>query len=153
TADWNGGQVVVHRLPNGPGKAVLDGGNDGRVFPTGHLVSILRGALFAVAFNSDRLEKFGGPVRSVEGFPKTGAGATQFSFSDNGSLVYIPGPAGNAGGLDSMVLALVERDSVVKRLNIPPGTYQTPRISRDGKRVAYGTDGGEGADIWVYELS
>ena len=38
-------------------------------------------------------------------------------------------------------------------LKLPPGSYQSPRISPDGTRLAFGADDGKEADIWVYDLS
>jgi Tol biopolymer transport system component len=35
---------------------------------------------------------------------------------------------------------------------MPTGSYESPRISPDGKRVLFGTDDGRDAHIWVYDL-
>jgi serine/threonine protein kinase len=51
-------------------------------------------------------------------------------------------------------LALVDRkDDVAPLKNLPPGSYSVPRVSRDGKRVAYQIDDGKESSIWIYELS
>jgi Tol biopolymer transport system component len=65
--------------------------------------------------------------------------------------VFIPGPVStSAAGLD---LAMADRKGSVEPLKLPPGTYQFPRISPDGKQVAYETDEGREAAVWIYVLS
>jgi serine/threonine-protein kinase len=80
----------------------------------------------------------------------TTTGSAYYSFSDTGSLAYVPGPT-SIMSLKSV--ALIDRDGGAKALGLPPGEYGFPRVSPDGKRVAYGTDNGKQADIWVYEIS
>ena len=58
--------LVVQRLPTGPRKAVLRGGSQGRYLPSGHLVYMHDGTLFAVPFDLDRLEVTGQPVPALE---------------------------------------------------------------------------------------
>jgi serine/threonine-protein kinase len=152
TAPWDKAQIIVQTLKSGARKVVLEGGSDGRYLPTGHLVYALSGVLYAVPFDLKRLETTGGPVGIVEGIRKGNAGAAQVAFSGTGSLIYIPGPV-SAGGSGQSVLALVDRKGDIEPLKIPSGAYSVPRVSRDGKRVAYQVDDGKEASIWIYELS
>ncbi len=152
TAPWDKAQIVVQTLKSGSRKVVLEGGSDARYLPTGHLVYALSGVLFAVPFNLKRLETAGGPVGIVEGVARGTAGAAQFAFSSTGSLIYIPGPVASSGAGQS-VLGLVDRNGGVEPLKVPPGAYAFPRVSRDGKRVAYQVDDGKDSSIWIYELS
>src|SRR4029077_3905467 len=39
------------------------------------------------------------------------------------------------------------------RLAVPPGSYVHVRASRDGGRLAIGTDDGKEANVWIYELA
>jgi len=48
---------------------------------------------------------------------------------------------------------LFDRKGGSELLKIQPGAYQTPRMSPDGKRIAFGSDDGKEASIWIYELS
>src|SRR5262249_20225747 len=41
----------------------------------------------------------------------------------------------------------------VKPLRLPAGSYAYPRVSPDGKRIAFGTDDGKEAIIWIYDLA
>ena len=150
---WDEGHIVAASLESGERKVLWDGGSDARYVPTGHLVYALADDLFAVPFDVDRLEVTGGAVSTVEGVQRSRTGSTgtaQYAVSDDGSLVYVfrgvVGPAPNT-------LALVDRNGVVDRLNVPPNFYTHPRLSPDGNRLAVEARSDEGSDIWVYDLS
>ena len=144
--------TVVQTLKSGNRKTVLPGGSDVRYLPTGHLVYAQSGILFAVPFDARRLEVTGSPVPIVEGVARTSRGETaNYAYSRTGSLIYTPGPADVGGGRS--VLGLVDRDAGITPLKVPPGSYGFPRVSRDGKRVAYQIDEGKDASVWIYELS
>ena len=94
TTRWDQAQIVVQSLATGERTVVLSGGSDARYVPTGHLVYALRDALFAVAFDADRLEVQGRPVSVVEGVRRSTAGNTataNYGVSDQGTLVYAAG--------------------------------------------------------------
>ena len=132
-------------------QGVLEGGADARYLPTGHLVYALNGVLFAVPFigkAGDNRRAGGNCGRHRAGRHRRGA----VRLFDTGSLIYIPGPV-SATGTGQNVLGLVDRKGEVEALKVPPGAYAFPRISRDGKRVAYQVDDGKEASIWIYELS
>jgi Tol biopolymer transport system component len=73
----------------------------------------------------------------------------QFAVSVSGSLVYVPGPPVSAL---RQTLVLTDSKGDVTPLKLPPGTYQFPRVSPNGKQIVYGTDDGKEANIWVYDL-
>jgi serine/threonine-protein kinase len=149
---WDKAQIVVQTLKSGARKILIEGGSAARYVPTGHIVYALGGSLFAVPFDLRRLEATGVPVPVVEGVmrsPQTGV--AQFTFSSSGSLTYIPGPASASSAQSS--LALVDRKGRVESLKLPSVGYTYPRVSRDGKRVAYATEDGKEAIVWVYDLS
>jgi len=152
---WDKAQVVVQSLKSGERKTLVNGGTDARYVPTGHIVYAVGGTLFALPFDAKRLEVAGGPVPIVEGVQRAvgiaSAGSVQFSFSDTGSLVYIPGPAGALGAERALVLA--DRKGSSEILKLPTGAYGHPRISPDGKRVAFDTDDGKEAIVWIYDLA
>jgi serine/threonine-protein kinase len=141
-------------LRSGERKTLIEGGSDARYLPTGHLVYALGGTLFAVPFDLRRLEVTGGPVPIVEGVKRgitRAGGIAQFSVSSTGSLVYIPGPTATSNALRAFMLA--DRAGATEPLKLPPGAYVYPRVSPDGTRLAFGTDDGKEANIWIYELS
>ena len=131
-------QVAIQSIKSGMRKTIIETGAGPRYVSTGHIIYAVGGNLLAIPFDLKKLEVTGGPVAVVEGVRRLGGGgatAAQFSVSDTGTLVYVPGPAtpdvsrGNA-------LALVERDGTAKPLGLPPGVYAVPRVSPDGKRIA-----------------
>ena len=107
---WDKGHIVVQSLRSGERKTLIEGGSDARYLPTGHLVYALGGVLFAVPFDLTRLEVKGGPIPIVEGVRRAigaATGAAQFSFSDTGSLTYVPGPVSTTEAQSD--LALIDR--------------------------------------------
>ncbi len=155
---WDKAQIIVQSLKSGERKAVVNGGSDARYLPTGHIVYALGGTLFAVPFDVKRLEVAGGPVPIVEGVQRaatttagTTSGSAQFSFSDTGSLVYVAGPTGVSSA--GRILALADQKGSSESLKLPPGSYDHPRVSPDGKRIAFGTDDGKEAVVWSYDLA
>jgi serine/threonine-protein kinase len=155
---WDKAQVVVQSLKSGKRKTVVARGQAARYIPTGHLVYMVGGVMFAVPFDLRRLEAGpGAAVSVVEGVLRTTGNPqiafdAHFSISRNGSIVYIPGPA-NVDQLFQFDLAWTDRTGTVQPLRLAPRAYQHPRLSPDGRRLAFGIDDGKDADIWVYEVS
>jgi serine/threonine-protein kinase len=150
---WDDARIVTQHLRTRARKILIEGGSDARYLPTGHIVYAVGGVLCAVPFDSRRLEVTGGPIPVVEGIRReraTGGATAQFSCSESGSLVYVPGPI-SATRTDND-LALIDRHGVVEPLNLGPGAYEFPRISPDGTRIVFGTVEGREAIIWIAEL-
>src|SRR4029079_10178698 len=76
---------------------------------------------------------------------------THLSISGTGSLVFVPGPASTSSG--RFDLALFGRDGTVEKLKLPPGQYESPRLSPNGRQIAVGTDDGKDASVWIYDMS
>jgi serine/threonine-protein kinase len=149
---WDRARVVVQSLTSGKRKTLFEGGTDARYLPTGHIVYAVGGSLFAVAFDAQRLEVAGPAVPMIEGVRRSGLslslGGAQYSVSSNGSLVYVPGAVSAQWDL-----GLTDRRGEVTPFNLLPGSYEVPRVSPDGKRVAFGSDDGKEAVVWIYDLS
>jgi len=137
--------IAAISLKTGQLKMVQRGGYFGRYLPSGHLIYIHQGTLFAVPFDLKRLETSGVPapqLQDVAGFPVSGGG--QLDFSQTGILVYL------AGKSMPTSRSLVWLDGAGKQapLFTAPGPTLTPRFSPDGKRLALAVNG----DISVYDL-
>ena len=138
---WDKARVVVQSVTSGERKTLIEGGSDARYVPTGHIVYALGGRVFAVAFDVHRLEVMGGAAPMVEGVRRSGGsgtGAAHFSVSSTGSLIYIPGAVSTSSA--QWEIALIDRKGGVERLKLPPGPYESPRVSPDGTRIAFGTE-------------
>jgi serine/threonine-protein kinase len=145
-------RVVVQSLKSSEPKVLVEGGSAGRYVPTGQLVYMLGGTLFAVPFDLQRLEVTGGPMPAIEGVLRsTLSFYAHFQFSNNGTLVYLPGPV--TAIENQRTIGLLDRNGEVKGLGLMPGNYGFPRISPNGKRVAFEIDDGKEASIWIYDLS
>jgi serine/threonine-protein kinase len=153
---WDKAKVVVQSSRSAERKTLIEGGSDGRYLPTGHIVYALGGTLFAVPFDLRRLEVTGEPVPIVEGVrrgvsPDLNTGVAHFSVSNTGSLIYVPGPVSTTA--DQRDLARLDRKGGTEPLKLPPGPYEFPRVSPDGRRLTFGTDDGKEAIVWIYDLS
>ena len=151
--EWDKAKIVMQTLKSGARKTLVEGGSDARYLPTGHLAYFQGGTLLAVPFDPSRLEVTGGPVPLVEGIWRTSTiGVAQFDFSKTGSLIYVPGPSFTSANRQYS-LAIRDGKGTVEALKLPPADYDYPRVSRDGKRLAYQTDDGKEAIVWIYDLS
>ncbi len=149
---WDKAEIVAHSLKSGTRRTLVQGGSAARYVPTGHLVYALGGVVLALPFDRARLEARGVPVPVIEGVARSPSGSAQFSVSDTGSVVYIPGVASISTLRANTNLASLDEKGTLELLKVPSASYESPRISPDGKRVAFGTDDGRDANIWVYDL-
>jgi eukaryotic-like serine/threonine-protein kinase len=91
------GQIEILRLDTGEQRSLLPG-SAGRVLPTGHLVFLRGGALWAVRFDVDQLAVVGTPALVAEGVRVEVGGAVQYAVADDGTLVRARSRRGCAGG-------------------------------------------------------
>jgi len=147
---WDSAEMVVEQLRSGERKTVIRGGADGRYLPSGHIVYARGGTLFGAAFDVAGVSVSGPTVPVVQGVRRALnlTGTAHFSVAHNGTLTYVPG----SSTPPQRFLSLFDRLGVATRLKLPAGSYGTPRISPDGKHLAFQNDGTEGPDIWVYDL-
>jgi serine/threonine-protein kinase len=130
---------VVHR-----------GGYYARYVPTGHILYVSDGTLFALPFDPGRLEARGGSQMPVlEGLAANpGQGAAQYDVSDSGLLTYVSGSAGQA----PYQISWVDRDGRTQSFVDEKGIYANPRLSPDGQRLSYTMLRDGNIDVWVYDL-
>jgi Tol biopolymer transport system component len=142
---FDGANIEVMSLVDHHRETLVRGGTYGRYLPSGHLIYINRGTLFAVPFDVDRLEVRGtpAPVLDQVGY-NTINGSAQFDFSQSGTLIY---RSRGAAGADLVTVQWLDGAGKTQPLLAKPGGYQRPRVSPDGQRLALD----DGSDIWVYE--
>jgi serine/threonine-protein kinase len=156
---WGDEEVVAQTLATGQRKVLLHDAADARYMPSGHLVFLRRGQLFAVPFDTERLETLGPDVPVLDAVAQsltagnnhdvTGAG--QFAVAATGALAWVPGPVVPYADL---AVVTVDRRGQVARLPAPVRSYGAAvRVSPDGRQLlvlAYTlTERG----VWVYDLS
>ena len=147
---WDEAQIVALSTVTGERTVVIEGGRDARYLPTGHLVYVLNGELFAVAFDPTTRIVTGGPVSLIESvFTAPNNAAAHLDIADNGSLVYLEG-SGTAQTEQQLVW--VDRQGDVEPLAVESGAFETPRVSPDGTRIAVTLDAQDNADVWIYDL-
>ena len=154
---WDKARIVVQSVASGARATILEGGSDARYLKTGHIVYAQGGIIYAVPFDVGDRRVTGKAVALVEGVSRAtggGTGASHFSVSETGTLVYIAGPTLASSGLrETMQLGLIDRRETVQRLPLPADAYQGPRVSRDGTRIVFTKDDGSGAVVWIYDLA
>ncbi len=149
---WNDAAIVAQSLVSGDRKLLIPGGSHPRYVPTGHLVYGHTGTLFAVPFDVSRIEAVPGPVSVVEGVRTAGfTGGVDYGFTNDGHLVYGVGTASGFGQPDSS-LVWIDRDGNVEALPFDPQSFDKPRLSPDGGRIAVEIRGANDTQIWIYEV-
>jgi serine/threonine-protein kinase len=157
-SSWGDEEIVAHTLATGERKILLQDAADARYVPTGHLVFLRRGTLFAVPFDAERLKVQGAPVAVLDAVVQaltarstsdiTGAG--QFAVAATGTLAWIPGPVAPYA---ESALAMVDRRGQVSPLPAPVRAYWWAlRPSPDGRRLAVPIQTLTEIGLWLYDL-
>ena len=102
----------------------------------------------AVRFDPERLELTGTPVPVVQGVRSLRGDRMGWSFSDSGMLAYFPGNSEVANSR----LVWVDREGYAGPLEQPPGPHSFPRISPDGRQLAF-VEGELQGNVWIYDLA
>ena len=124
-------------------------GSNGRYLPSGVLVYVSGRSVMAVRFDAAALKASGQPVTLAENIDVETTGVAQMSVSPNGVLVSSPSQAA------PVRMALVSLDGKRTVLGDVAPDAAGPRVSHDGKQVAFGSASaaGRGRDIYVADLS
>ena len=141
--------VAVQSVGTGQRRNLIQAGTNPRYALSGHLVYAQGGSLMAVPFDAQRLAVTGAAAPVVGGVLESPvSGASQYSISATGSLVYVPGGVESA----QSKLVWVSRNGGEQPVAAPAHTYLTPRVSPDGRRVAV-TITAQESQTWLYDLS
>jgi eukaryotic-like serine/threonine-protein kinase len=151
---WQGSQntgIFVATIDGKEEKRLLPVLSNARYVEPGYLVYGKDGSLRAQRFDTRRLEIAGDPIVLVDDVQYVGYYQGHlFSITDGGLLAYVPGK-----GAIARQLTWVDRKGAILGTVGKPGNYFSPRISHDGRRIAYDlseatTDTG---DIWCLDLA
>lgn len=149
------GRIAVLSLETREYRVLIDGGHRPQYVPTGHIVFVRAGGLWAVPFDVERLEITGPEVRVIDDVQQNGLiGGAAYAYSDDGLLVYLPGGE-TAGAPADKELVWVDRQGNPEPVGLATEPYWHPRLSADDLRLATvvgaGGYGGRG-DIWIHDL-
>jgi eukaryotic-like serine/threonine-protein kinase len=139
-------QVSLLSLKTGKRQDLTEG--DGALYsPTGHLLFTRGSSLFAAPFDLARLELTGPAIGLIDGVKSLSPFRTPlFGLSSTGVLAYVP------GSQPVHHLVWVDRQGKTEPLEVEARDYEEPRISPDGKRVAF-TGRSDNPDIWILDLT
>ena len=146
----NAGDVMLLDDESAEPRMLVANAVAGHYVPTGHLLFVRGGGIWAIGFDLDRLEVVGDPLRIEEDVRVSSGGSIAMGMAADGTLVYIaPGPS-----TELSTLALVDRDDGrVEELKPPPANYMYPRVSPDGQRFLVSLRENDGDSLWIHELS
>jgi serine/threonine-protein kinase len=142
-------QIAVRHLGTGEQRVLVSGGSYPKYVPSGHIVYAFAGTLRAVPFDLDTLTVTGNPVGVLERVSILASGAADVAVARDGSLVYA---TGNQAGAPPRTLVWVDRQGREEAIPAPVRTYQHPRLSPDGTKVALDIRDQE-LDIWVWDFT
>ena len=141
-------RIAAYSLRTGQQEPLVEGAMFGRYLPTGHLVYVRSETMMAVPFDAKKLEVTGTPLPILDDLAIDPTnGTTQFSFSDNGTVAFVPASTTRLRSL----LVWVDRAGKAQPIALPPRAYAEPRLSPDGRRLALSI-WEQGRDVWVYDL-
>ena len=147
------GRIAALSLATGEYETLIEGGFRPQYAPTGHILFVRAGALWAVPFDAERLQTTGREVPVLDGVQNDSfRGGAPYAFSDDGMLVYVPGGDSALGVGNQRILVWVDREGHEEPLGTEPRSYFSPRLSPDGQRLATRVTQGGAWDIWIDDL-
>jgi serine/threonine protein kinase len=147
TGAFDQANLVVQALPAGARKVVQRGGYHGRYLPSGHLVYVRDGTLFAAPFDLDRLEMTAPPVLALEAVRSNAdTGGAQFAVSATGTLVYLTGES----SIGRVPIQWMDHEGKTTPLRTTLSAWSNIVFAPDGHRLALQILDGQ-FDIWIYE--
>ena len=140
-------QIALLDLATGDRKILVREGTAPRYVESGHLVYAANGVLQAVPFDLRTRTTAGTPVPVLQQFAILGGVLPVLDVAANGTLVYARGSG------TSRLPVWVDGEGRETSIKAPTAMYNTPRLSPDGRRLAFFdiTSSGE-YDVWILDL-
>ena len=152
-AEGDGSQYNLRMmsLETGEQRTVLENARQAQYLPTGHLIyeQPATGNLMVVPFDPTGVEVAGAPVLVAQQVRNNPSGYADFTISENGTLVYVPG-SGSAPHAHRLVW--VDRDGKETLVTQEEKDYRVPRISPDGKLISVSVFTAGINQVWNYDL-
>ena len=116
--------------------------------PSGHILFLRSGAIWAVRFDLRTLETSGEPVMVQAGVLTELDGFGHYALGGDGTLVFAPGEQWEV----ERRLVWLDRAGTVTPTPVEVGAYTSLSISPEGRRVAVTAAEGSNYDVWVADL-
>ncbi len=127
-------EAAVIEPATGRRHVLIEGSTFARVVPPGWLVFVRGGSVFAVRLDLSHLRIEGTPVAVREPFAVgASAGTASFDVTNDGTLVFVEGGLVPEAVTSVVLLDRAGRETI---LPLPPGEYDDPVFSPDGRRIA-----------------
>jgi Tol biopolymer transport system component len=148
--DYDDATIEAVRLDTGERRVVMSGGRMPRYAATGHLLFVRGKILYGIAFDPKTLQVHGRAspiIDGVMGDPSTGTAS--FAVADNGTLAYLPGNPFISR------LSWIDLEGRVTPIDLPAAMYAAPRVSPDGRKIAYTIidAASNKSDVWVADIA
>ena len=149
--DFNKGNLVVQPLPKGARKVLQRGAAFGRYVPSGHLIFLHNGTLFAESFDLAHLEVTSSPVPVIDSIstnPTLGAGL--FAVSNAGTLAYTPSESASSR---TRPIEWIDRSGKAAALQSASSDWGDLAFAPDGRRIAFDLWTANQRDVFVADLA
>jgi serine/threonine protein kinase/Tol biopolymer transport system component len=150
STNWETAAIMAETPGGDAARQVVPNAYYGRYVSSGHLLYVQNNTLFAVPFDTSRLETTG---KSVPVFSRvastTVSGSAQYAVSDTGTLIYQSGASVDAAA----PLWWMDATGAVKPLYSTPIDWSFPQFSPTGDRLAMLVGRGDEAQVNVYDFS
>ena len=147
-ADAGSAGSVIARTADGQRRLLHRGALFGRYAPSGHLLYVNEGTLFAAPFDVNTLAVTGRAVPIVDDVAHALLnGTAQYALSNTGLLAYRRARSRNR------VLEWMDPSGEVRPLRTVAAEYQEARFSEDGGRLVLVIGEGSQSDVWIYDIA
>ena len=147
--DWIEAHIVAQSIDTGDRRQVAPHGTFPHFAPSGHLLYVQSGIVYAQAFDPVRLDVAGDAFsilnRTTRGGGSNG-GAFEWAVSSSGLMVYVPGFESEAQ------IVLVDRRGTERVLQPGGAYYGGPRLSPDGQQLALTIAGAVDSEVWIHDI-
>jgi serine/threonine-protein kinase len=130
-------RIEAVRVDGGARKVVVERATTPIWSPTGHLLFARDGAVLAASFDTEtvRVEGEATPVFASGIVGTTRIGGLALRLAENGTLLFAP------RDFHAQRMVLVARDGAATTLGMGLGRYELPRLSPNGRRLAFSMEG------------
>jgi len=137
-------------LDSGKRRVVVENARVPIVLSSGHLLFQRDETILIAPFDPTRLSVNGPAVPLIDKVRSDSLASpypiAELAVSQSGTLAYMPA-ADTAGAL-----GLVGRDGAFQPLGLPPNNFDRPRVSPDGRYIAFMVARGQDSEVHVYDL-